>query len=203
MITARDVARVASETGFRSEVVEKVLHLHGILDRLDRHEITRAAWLLKGGTALNLLHLDVPRLVLSETWSHFCAGDRLGRVRGGVRSVHGSSGRSRRPSSLFSHGPQMSIVFSTACWTTGRSMPRHSTTIRTSRSASAGSPCWNGKQSMSASIAGIPEPYSCLFRVPSSFNDGLNYFIHRVIYKLVNYFTSLYSCVFHHEKHVI
>ena len=62
MITARDVARVASETGFRSEVVEKVLRLHGILDRLDRHEITRGAWLLKGGTALNLLHLNVPRL---------------------------------------------------------------------------------------------------------------------------------------------
>jgi hypothetical protein len=42
--------------------VEKVLRLHGILERLDRHEITRGTWLLKGGTALNLLHLDVPRL---------------------------------------------------------------------------------------------------------------------------------------------
>jgi len=62
MITAGDVVRVAAETGFRSEVVEKVLRLHGILDRLDRHEITRGAWLLKGGTALNLLHLNVPRL---------------------------------------------------------------------------------------------------------------------------------------------
>ena len=62
MITARDVARVAAETGFRSEVVEKVLRLHGILDRLDRHEVTRGTWLLKGGTALNLLHLHVPRL---------------------------------------------------------------------------------------------------------------------------------------------
>ena len=28
----------------------------------DRHETTRGAWVLKGGTALNLLHLDVPRL---------------------------------------------------------------------------------------------------------------------------------------------
>lgn len=62
MITARHVAHVAAETGFRSEVVEKVLRLHGILDRLDRHEVTRGTWLLKGGTALNLLHLDVPRL---------------------------------------------------------------------------------------------------------------------------------------------
>jgi hypothetical protein len=62
MITAKDVARVAAETEFRSEVVEKVLRLHGILDRLDRHEVTRGTWLLKGGSALNLLHMDVPRL---------------------------------------------------------------------------------------------------------------------------------------------
>jgi hypothetical protein len=62
MITANDVARVASDTGFRADVVEKVLRLHGILGRLDQHEVTRGTWLLKGGTALNLLHLDVPRL---------------------------------------------------------------------------------------------------------------------------------------------
>ncbi len=62
MITPGDVARVAAETGFRADIVEKVLRLHGILVRLDQHEITHGAWLLKGGTALNLLHLDVPRL---------------------------------------------------------------------------------------------------------------------------------------------
>ncbi len=62
MITARDVTRLSAETGFRTEIVEKVLRLTGILDRLDRHEVTRDNWLLKGGTALNLLHLDVPRL---------------------------------------------------------------------------------------------------------------------------------------------
>ena len=62
MITASDVARVASDTGFRADIVEKVLRLHGILGRLDQHEITHGTWLLKGGTALNLLHLDVPRL---------------------------------------------------------------------------------------------------------------------------------------------
>lgn len=62
MITAKDVVRIATETGFRAEIVEKVLHLHGILNRLESHEITSGAWLLKGGTALNLLHLEVPRL---------------------------------------------------------------------------------------------------------------------------------------------
>ncbi|MDP2956003.1 MAG: nucleotidyl transferase AbiEii/AbiGii toxin family protein [Longimicrobiales bacterium] len=62
MITGEDVSRVAGLAGFRPEVVEKVLRLHGILDRLDRHEMTSGAWVLKGGTALNLVHLDVPRL---------------------------------------------------------------------------------------------------------------------------------------------
>ena len=62
MITASIVARVAEETGFRPEVVEKVLRLSGILARLDRHEVAGGGWLLKGGTALNLLYLDVPRL---------------------------------------------------------------------------------------------------------------------------------------------
>ncbi len=41
MITARDVTHLAAETGFRSELVEKVLRLHGILGRPAQHEITR------------------------------------------------------------------------------------------------------------------------------------------------------------------
>jgi hypothetical protein len=62
VITSRDIALVVEETGFRPEVVEKVLRLHGILGRLDSHPLTRDRWVLKGGTALNLLYLDVPRL---------------------------------------------------------------------------------------------------------------------------------------------
>jgi len=62
MITRRQVDTVATESGFRSDSVEKVLRLCAILGRLDRHPTTRGAWLLKGGTALNLLHLDVPRM---------------------------------------------------------------------------------------------------------------------------------------------
>ncbi len=62
MITSRTVLETAAETGFRSEVVEKVLRLRGILDRLDGHPSSRGMWVLKGGTALNLVYLDVPRL---------------------------------------------------------------------------------------------------------------------------------------------
>lgn len=75
MITRKSVLDLAGQTGFRSEVVEKVLRLQGILARLDRHPATRAAWLLKGGTALNLLHLDVPRLSVDIDLDYIGAED--------------------------------------------------------------------------------------------------------------------------------
>jgi len=62
VITRRQVEGVAKATDFRKDSVEKVLRLCAILRRLDRHPTTQGAWLLKGGTALNLLHLEVPRL---------------------------------------------------------------------------------------------------------------------------------------------
>jgi predicted nucleotidyltransferase component of viral defense system len=62
MITRNQVQSVAKKSSFRPETIEKVLHLIEILQRLDRHEVTSSAWALKGGTALNLFHLDAPRL---------------------------------------------------------------------------------------------------------------------------------------------
>jgi hypothetical protein len=62
MITRNQVQTVAERSRFRPEPVEKVLRLIEILGRLDRHEATSSAWVLKGGTALNLFHLDAPRL---------------------------------------------------------------------------------------------------------------------------------------------
>jgi len=62
MITRNQVQIVATRSRFRPEPVEKVLRLIEILQRLDRHEATSSAWVLKGGTAINLFHLDAPRL---------------------------------------------------------------------------------------------------------------------------------------------
>ncbi len=80
MTTLRTVSRVAAETGFRSDSVEKVLRLCGILERLDRHPTTRGAWLLKGGSALNLLHLDVPRMSVDIDLNFVGAADREGML---------------------------------------------------------------------------------------------------------------------------
>lgn len=62
MIGPAAVRRVAGSTGFREEVVEKVLYLTAILARFRTHPALQNALALKGGTAINLFHLDVPRL---------------------------------------------------------------------------------------------------------------------------------------------
>jgi len=63
-LTAEDILPVASATGFRSDLVEKVLHLIGLLGALNAHPYLKGRWVLKGGTALNLFVLDLPRLSL-------------------------------------------------------------------------------------------------------------------------------------------
>lgn len=57
-----EVLPIAESTGFRTEMIEKVLHLLNLLDKLNRHPMLKGKWVLKGGTALNLFVFDVPRL---------------------------------------------------------------------------------------------------------------------------------------------
>lgn len=78
MITRSRLESVARESGFRPAAVEKVMRLCGILRRLDSHPTTEGAWLLKGGTALNLLHLDVPRMSADIDLNFIGAVDREG-----------------------------------------------------------------------------------------------------------------------------
>ncbi|MFQ5792067.1 MAG: nucleotidyl transferase AbiEii/AbiGii toxin family protein, partial [Acidobacteriota bacterium] len=62
MKTLSELNAVAGASDFRPEVLEKVHHLLGILSRLEENELSHGQWVLKGGTAINLFHLDVPRL---------------------------------------------------------------------------------------------------------------------------------------------
>ncbi|MAG13547.1 MAG: hypothetical protein CMN78_03005 [Spirochaetales bacterium] len=43
-------------------MLEKVLHLMNLLNMLNAHPYLKGKWVLKGGTALNLFLLDMPRL---------------------------------------------------------------------------------------------------------------------------------------------
>lgn len=62
MRTRRAIEGLASELGARAEVAEKAVRLVGILRRLAENDATRGSWVLKGGTALNVFHFDLPRL---------------------------------------------------------------------------------------------------------------------------------------------
>ena len=54
--------REATATGFRVEILEKVAQLLDLLDGFNRHPYLKGRLALKGGTALNPLVFDVPRL---------------------------------------------------------------------------------------------------------------------------------------------
>jgi predicted nucleotidyltransferase component of viral defense system len=72
------IRRVAAATGFREEIVEKVLYLEAILDQLGRHPDLDGKWTLKGGTALNLFWMDVPRLSVDIDINYVGAADLAG-----------------------------------------------------------------------------------------------------------------------------
>ena len=57
-----DILLIAEKTGFRIEMIEKVLLLINLLNTLNSHPFLKGKWVLKGGTALNLFFLNLPRL---------------------------------------------------------------------------------------------------------------------------------------------
>jgi predicted nucleotidyltransferase component of viral defense system len=52
----------ATATGFRPEILEKVIHLLNLLEIFRAHLFLKNRCALKGGTALNLFLFDAPRL---------------------------------------------------------------------------------------------------------------------------------------------
>lgn len=52
----------AAQSGYRPEILEKVIQLFGLLEGLRKHPYLKDRLALKGGTALNLFLFDVPRL---------------------------------------------------------------------------------------------------------------------------------------------
>jgi predicted nucleotidyltransferase component of viral defense system len=66
----------AEATGFRAEILEKVLHLLHLLGTIQTHPFLRGRLALKGGTALNLFLFDVPRLSVDVDLNYVGAGPR-------------------------------------------------------------------------------------------------------------------------------
>jgi len=68
--------REAQETGFRPEILEKVLQLLHLLESFLSHPYLKDRIVLKGGTALNLFYFDVPRLSVDIDLNYIGAVDR-------------------------------------------------------------------------------------------------------------------------------
>jgi predicted nucleotidyltransferase component of viral defense system len=66
----------AAATDFRAELLEKVLQLLALLERLRDHPFLAGRWALKGGTALNLFYFALPRLSVDIDLNYVGAADR-------------------------------------------------------------------------------------------------------------------------------
>ncbi|MHB9140088.1 MAG: nucleotidyl transferase AbiEii/AbiGii toxin family protein [Victivallaceae bacterium] len=61
-ISREKVASLVKLTGFRSDMVEKVVRLINLINMINTHPVLKEKLVLKGGTALNLFIFEIPRL---------------------------------------------------------------------------------------------------------------------------------------------
>jgi predicted nucleotidyltransferase component of viral defense system len=61
-LSSSALSQASIETGFNPEPLEKVVRLLDLLTGIQAHPYLKGRLVLKGGTALNLFHFDVPRL---------------------------------------------------------------------------------------------------------------------------------------------
>jgi predicted nucleotidyltransferase component of viral defense system len=76
MISKERLAVEAEATGFRAEVLEKVIHQLNLLDGFRSHPLLKKRLVLKGGTALNLFSFNLPRLSVDIDLNYIGAVDR-------------------------------------------------------------------------------------------------------------------------------
>ena len=74
--SSSEVLQTAGATGFRAEMVEKVLHLLNLLNTLNSHPFLKGKWVLKGGTALNIFLFNLPRLSVDIDLNYIGVLDR-------------------------------------------------------------------------------------------------------------------------------
>jgi len=75
-ISNERLAEIADQTGFRSDMLEKAIQLLGLLEGLQDHPTLKGKLALKGGTALNVFYLDIPRLSVDIDLNYFGASSR-------------------------------------------------------------------------------------------------------------------------------
>ena len=68
--------RLAAEKGFRTEALETVIRMLDLLEGLCAHHVLKSRIVLKGGTALNLFCLDLPRLSVDIDLNYLGSSER-------------------------------------------------------------------------------------------------------------------------------
>jgi hypothetical protein len=75
-LTLAELNAAAAAEGFQPLMLEKVLRLLDLLEGIQAHPYLRGRLALKGGTALNLFMLDLPRLSVDVDLNYIGAVDR-------------------------------------------------------------------------------------------------------------------------------
>jgi predicted nucleotidyltransferase component of viral defense system len=74
---SRELLRsLAATSGHHPDVLEKVLRLIELIGEIDHHPLLTRVLALKGGTALNLFHLSLPRISVDLDFNYIGQGDR-------------------------------------------------------------------------------------------------------------------------------
>ena len=79
--SAQAIQRIAASTEFRPGAVEKVLRLLDLLAEINTDSFLKGRLALKGGTALNLFHLNMPRLSVDIDLNYVAALGRSEMLR--------------------------------------------------------------------------------------------------------------------------
>ncbi len=75
-ISPERLEQEATQTGFRPEILEKVMHLMHLLNHFSEDAFLSSRIALKGGTALNLFYFDSPRLSVDIDINYIGSIDR-------------------------------------------------------------------------------------------------------------------------------
>jgi len=76
MLTGKDLEKIQRNTGFDIDLLEKTYNITRILQQIQKTELLSKNLTLKGGTALNLLYLDIPRLSIDIDLNYIGATHR-------------------------------------------------------------------------------------------------------------------------------
>lgn len=125
MLSPEQLQHAATQSGFRVETYEKVYVLMRLLEAVRRHPFLGTRMALKGGTALNLFVLGLPRLSVDLDLNYLGSAAREGmlaersRVELALQQVAGREGLTIKRAPIEHAGGKWRLAYATAFGRTG------------------------------------------------------------------------------------